>query len=100
MRTHWRYLIGGAGVATLSFVVGLSLETEIATARTGSDLTPVEPSYDQPLFDRTRKGDRMAPRLRPTVAPAQTPKLLDGCEASHSMIGYSRQSAVPGRCIA
>jgi hypothetical protein len=101
MRMQWRYLIGGTGVAALSFVLGLGVETEIATARTGSDLTPAGPAaFGQTVFNRSLKGDRIAPRLRPSVAPAQPQKLLDGCEASHSMIGSSRQSAIPGRCIA
>jgi hypothetical protein len=99
MRVKWRYLIGGAGVAALSFVT--NLETEIATARPGSEIPATEPAaYGRPLFDRTHKGDRMAPRLRPSVAPATPPRLLDGCESSFSMISSSSSRAIAGRCIA
>ena len=99
MRVKWRYLIGGASVAALAFVI--SLETEIATARPGSQLSATEPAaFGRPLFDRTLKGNRMEPGLRPSVAPATPPRLLDGCEPSFSMIRSPSARAEAGRCIA
>lgn len=89
MRIQWRYVLGGAGVAALSFVIGL--EVEMATARPGS-----EPA----TFDRTLKGDRLTPRLRPSVAPIQPTKLLEGCESSFSTIRNSAARGIVGRCVA
>lgn len=89
MHVQWRYLLAGVAVATLSFVIGL--EAEIATARPGSEPTTI---------DRALKGDRLTPGLRPSVAPARQPKLLDGCESSFSTIRSSPMREVAGRCLA
>lgn len=94
MRIQWRYVLGGAGVAALAFVIGL--EVEIATARPGSEPT----TFDRTLIDRTLKGDRLTPRLRPSVAPIQPNKLLEGCESSFSTIRNSAAREIVGRCVA
>jgi len=98
MGIQWRYVLGGAGLAALSFVIGL--EVEIATARPGADPTFDRTLFDRTLFDRTLKGDRLAPSLRPSVTPIQPPKLLDGCESSISTIRNSAAREIVGRCVA
>jgi len=89
MRIQWRYVLGGAGVAALSFVIGL--EAPFATARPGSEPT---------TFDRTLKGDRLTPSLRPNVTPIHPTKLLEGCESSVSTIRNSAAHEIVGRCVA
>ena len=88
MRMRWSYCLGGLGVAALSLLAGL--EVEMATARPGSVSTTI---------DRTLKGDRLGPDMRPTIRPGIAPagRLPDGCESSVSTI---RNSPVIGRCLA
>jgi hypothetical protein len=73
-----RDLIGGAGLAAISFVI--CMEVQRASARPPIDQTNVNRTI-QTTVDRTTKGDRL--QTRPSVLVPQA-ELLDGCESSYS----------------
>jgi len=96
MSRHSPYLFGvGLALPMLALVAGLQVPTVAAS--------PHIPATD---VNRILKGDRLPSMLPGTnanpsgrPAPAATPRLPDGCEASVSAMTRSSLAQTPGRCI-
>ena len=88
------YLVGFGGAVAMLAVIA-SLEVEVAAARGGVELAPV---------NRTFKGDRLLPSsgvssARPLAPRAGEPKLPDECHATFSARNNAFSAEVAGRCI-
>jgi len=95
-----RFVCGAFVAAIALLAVAITLEIQVAAARTG--LATTRTGVEQPTVNRTLKGNRLplVPDASLPPARAEQPKLPEGCVESAKSARNPFSMEVPGRCVA